>query len=135
MIRKFSAFAVLIFGLTCLNFANAQSRLTGDKFTFSAANFPDSFGTTYDPTFVPRGEEFFEFESLDNDGDDWGGAPVEMTFDGIAEQAGGIIVNERAVQWAGKEGGIFAKQAAGIDGVPGALVDPGVLLRNSRAVI
>ena len=94
----------------------AQSRIIGDTYTFSAGNFPDSFGTTYDPIIVPRGQEFFDLESLDIDGDEWGGDPIELTFDGIAEQAGGLMVNERVEKWDGVDGGIFAVQAAGIDG-------------------
>ena len=66
---------------------------------------------------MPRGIDFFDFDSLENDGEDWGGDPVELTFDGIAERAGGLMVNERAVPWPGRDGGIFAIQAAGIDEV------------------
>ena len=111
---KEAVFAALLCFIASNGFA--QSRIIGDKFTISVGNFPDSFGTTYDPVFVPRGEEFFDFDSLENDGDDWGGAPVELTFDGIAETAGGLIVNERVTKWEGADGGIFAVQAAGIDG-------------------
>ena len=107
---------VILFTAVCVNSVQAQSRLNGDKYTISVANFPDSFGTTYDPVFIPRGEDFFDFESLDNDGEDWGGSPVELTFDGVEEQAGSLLVNERVVQWPGRDGGILGIQAAGIDG-------------------
>lgn len=92
-----------------------QSRIIGDSYTFSGGNFPNSFGTTYDPVLVPRGQEFFDFDSLELDGDDWEGDPVELTFDGIEEQAGGLLINERVAKWDGRENGIFAIQAAGID--------------------
>jgi hypothetical protein len=41
---------------------------------------------------------------------------VEVTFDGIAETAGGLSINERVVVFEGIPGGILAEQAAGIDG-------------------
>lgn len=108
----------LFIGLFATTFASleAQSRLMGDKYTISVGNFPTSFGTTYDPVLVPHAPDFHDFDSLELDGDDWGGDPVELTFDGIEEAAGGLLVNERVVQWEGINGGIFAEQAAGIDG-------------------
>jgi hypothetical protein len=87
----------------------------GDKYTISLGNFPDSFGTTYDPVLVPAAPDFHDLDSLEFDGDEWGGEPVELTFDGIEERAGGLLVNERVVQWEGIDGGIFAEQAAGVD--------------------
>ena len=115
---KFICWSTALFLVTtCINSAHGQSRLMGDKYTISVANFPDSFGVTYDPVIVPRGQDFFDFDSIENDGDEWnGGVPVELTFDGIEEQAGGLLVNERTTTWAGKDGGIFAVQASGIDG-------------------
>ena len=133
MTKRIFTNATLIVFLACMQLTFGQSRLTGDKFTISVANFPDSFGTTYDPVFVPRGQEFFDLDSLENDGEEWGGNPVELTFDGVAEQAGGLMVNERTFQWPGKPGGIFGTQAAGIDGetefdiidweIPGEIVE------------
>lgn len=81
---------------------SAQSGLIGDQFTFSATNFPDSFGIVTDP----------ETQEVT----DHGTPPVTMTFDGIAETAGGLSVNERVETWAGIPGGIPAVQATGIDG-------------------
>lgn len=114
---KFICYSVALFLVTnCISSAHGQSRLMGDKYTISLGNFPDSFGTTYDPVIVPKGQDFFDFDSIENDGEEWGGEPVELTFDGIEEQAGGLLVNERTTTWAGKDGGIFAVQASGIDG-------------------
>ena len=105
--------------VTCILFfgysLHAQSRLIGDSFEFSAGNLPTSFGTTFDPELEPTGFDFFDLEILETGGDDWGGDPVVLKFDGIAEEAGNIIVNERVVPWSGVDGGIFAVQAAGID--------------------
>ena len=83
-------------------YAQAASRLYGDQYTFSAMNFPGNVGITEDP--VTR-------EIIDH-----GTEPVVLTFDGIEEVAGGMKVNERAVEWAGQEFGIHAIQDATIDG-------------------
>lgn len=81
----------------------AQSGLTGDQYNISAWNFPTSFGITTD---ADDGETTI----------DHGSPPVTLTFDGIAEPAGGLSVNERVIEWPGVEEGIFAVQAAGVDG-------------------
>lgn len=78
----------------------AQSRLTGDTYTFSSANFPTNIGQTVDPV---SGEET-----------DHGSDAVELRFDGIAEVAGGMLVNERTFEWDGGE--IIGEQASGVDG-------------------
>lgn len=70
--------------------AAAQSRLLGDKYTFSAENFPDDFGVLWDP------ENHIEY--------DWGTPPVELTFDGVEEAAGGMLVNERVFERESKAG-------------------------------
>ncbi len=108
----------VVFCLSTMSFdtADAQSRLMGDKYTISVGNFPSSFGTTYDPVIVPMAPDFHDLDSLEFDGDDWGGSPIELTFDGIEEEAGGLLVNERVVQFDGIDGGMFVEQAAGIDG-------------------
>ena len=72
--------------------AAAQSRLVGDAYSFSAENFPDDFGVVLDPV---SGIEM-----------DWGSPPVELTFDGVEEPAGDMLVSERAFAWEGVEGGI-----------------------------
>ena len=71
-----------------------QSGLWGDTFTFSADNLPDTFGITTDP--------------VSGEVTDHGTPPVVLTFDGIAEPAGGLNVNERVTTWDGQEGGITA---------------------------
>ena len=80
--------------------AQVDSRLRGDTYTFSATNFPGNIGETEDP--VTR-------EIIDH-----GTAPVQLTFDGIEEVAGGMRINERAVNFDGIDGGVFTVQAAGI---------------------
>jgi len=82
--------------------AQVQSRLRGDTFTFSTTNFPGGLGETEDPTTR---------ELVDHGTD-----PAQLTFDGIEEVAGGMRVNERAVQFDGIDGGVFGVQATGIDG-------------------
>lgn len=81
----------------------AQSRLLGDTYLFSATNFDGNIGETEDP--VTR-------EIIDH-----GTPPVELTFDGIPETAGGMIVNESVTAFPGIPGGIHAENQAGIDGV------------------
>jgi hypothetical protein len=83
--------------------AFAQSRLIGDKYTFSGGNFPGNFGQTQDPV---SGEET-----------DHGSAPGSVTFDGIAETVGGMKINERVVSWPGVTNGVQVVQEAGIDGL------------------
>ena len=73
----------------------------GDTYSFSAENFPNSFGVVSEPE---TGQVF-----------DFGTPDVTLTFDGIAEDAGQMMVNERAVVWPGKFG-ITAVNVAGIDG-------------------
>jgi hypothetical protein len=77
--------------------------LLNDTFTFSGWNFPNDYGVVKDP----------ETGNIM----DFGTPPVQMTFDGIAETAGGMMVNEQVVEWDGLPGGIPAVQAAGIDGM------------------
>lgn len=79
-----------------------ESGLLGDTYTISAVNLPTSFGVTTDPVFQTA--------------TDHGTPPIEVTFDGVAESAGGMLLNERVVVFDGIPGGILAEQAAGIDG-------------------
>jgi hypothetical protein len=76
----------------------AASRLEGDTYTASFTNFPSDVGVTIDPVSMEEHDH---------------GTPVQITFDGIAETVGGMMVNERVVTWAGVPGGIPAVQAAG----------------------
>lgn len=95
--------AASVLGVLNDNPAVAQSGLMGDQYTISGWNFPTSFGITTD---ADDGETVI----------DHGSPPVTLTFDGVAETAGGLSVNERVVEWPGVEEGIFAVQAAGVDG-------------------
>lgn len=90
-------------GVAVSSAALGQSGLLGDTYTFSGFNLPNSFGITIDPET--------------QEATDHGTPPVTLTFDGIAEQAGGLTVNERVHIWGGRPGGIFAVQEAGIDGI------------------
>ena len=81
--------------------AAAQSRLLGDVYTFSAENFPDDFGVVIDPV---TGVET-----------DWETPPVELTFDGVEEEAGGMLVNERVFEFEGIEGGLHGVNATRVD--------------------
>lgn len=83
--------------------SHAQSRLMGDKYSFSGGNFPNDFGEIQDP--------------VSGIITDFGTPPGTVTFDGVEETVGLMKINERAVTWPGKEGGIPAVQEAGIDGV------------------
>lgn len=69
--------ALVACALTLVLAAPAQADPTGDQYLFSGINFPDTYG------------------------------PVTLTFDGIAEQAGGMMVNERSNNFAGIPGGII----------------------------
>jgi hypothetical protein len=110
--------------------ARAQLGLLGDTFTFSANNFPDNLGITIDPETQ---------QSTDH-----GTPPVPLTFDGVAEPAGGMLVKERITVWPGRPGGIPAVQAAGIDGLtdwdlvdwenPGEIVEFSFQTRNGRYI-
>jgi hypothetical protein len=83
----------------------AQSRLIGDSYSFSATNFPGNVGVVEDP------EEDRPRTPIDT-----GTPPATLTFDGVEETVGGMRINERVVAWPGQPGGIPAEQAAGIDG-------------------
>jgi hypothetical protein len=74
----------------------------GDSYTISFTNFDGNLGETEDP--VTR--EIMEH----------GTPPATLVFDGNPETAGGIIVRERATQFAGIPGGIPAVNQTGIDG-------------------
>lgn len=98
--RMVALAALVAVTVTSMAQAQVHSRLRGDTYTFSATNFPGDIGETEDP--VTR-------EIIDH-----GTAPVQLTFDGIEEVAGGMRINERAVQFDGIDGGIFGVQASGI---------------------
>ena len=98
--RAVALAALVAVTFTSMAQAQVHSRLRGDTYTFSATNFPGDIGETEDP--VTR--EIY----------DHGTAPVQLTFDGIEEVAGGMRVNERAVQFDGIDGGVFGVQASGI---------------------
>ena len=98
---RLCAVSAAVFGCSAL--VHADSALLGDKYFFSASNLPDSFGITIDPET--------QLET------DHGTPPVELSFDGIEERAGGLLVNERVHIWDGVDGGILGVQAAGVDGV------------------
>ena len=92
--RALSGFATVF--LLC-NLTVGQSRLMGDKFTVSLGNFPGDIGVIIDPADDERKEI------------DLGGAPVELTFDGIEEEAGGLLITERVVDFQGIPDGIHAE--------------------------
>jgi len=90
------------FGVLLSRLALAQSGLVGDQYTVSFSNLRGSVGITVDPeTQLP----------IDHQSD-----PVAVTFDGVAENVSGILINESATPWSGVAGGIPAVQISKIDG-------------------
>jgi hypothetical protein len=76
--------------------------LIGDVYSLSTYNFPQSFGQTIEP----------ESQTVMNHGS----AAVSLRFDGTAENAGNLRVNERVVTWDGRDD-LRGVQAAGIEGM------------------
>ena len=103
--RHFVRFAYLLAFAASLraSYVEAASRLYGDQYTFSGMNFPGNVGITEDP--VTR-------EVVDHGTD-----PITLTFDGVEEIAGGMKINERAVEWPGLPGGFHVFQDASRDGL------------------
>ena len=93
---KFFYCAVLC-GLTIASVSYAQSRLIGTEYSYSAGNFQMDVGEFQDPISA----EIY----------DSGTPPITLTIDGVAENAAGMLVNERIVEWEGEEGGIPAYHA------------------------
>jgi hypothetical protein len=91
--------------LTAVAASQAQSRLIGDDYSFSATNFPGDVGVVEDP------EEDRPRTPIDS-----GTLPAILTFDGVEQTVGGMRINERVIQWPGRPGGIPAVQDAGIEG-------------------
>jgi len=89
----------------------------GDTYTFSGENFPNSFGVVKEP----ETGEIMTFP----------GAPITLRFDGIAETAGQMRVNERAVVWPGKSGLVGENPAAD----PGEEILPLIEWENAGEVL